>query len=115
MTPGLGKPAAEPSAALEVPEDNNNQNVQSRRMTPSAEQLLALLSRLAEGKASAAELAQATYLSADVVDAHLINLLRDRMIVPGRRGEEIVFALADSTAIQLVQLLGQIYRDRAPG
>jgi len=70
---------------------------------------LAILCRLVEGEAAAAELAQVTGLSLAGVAAHLSQLRRLGLIAARRRGVSVLFTLASPEAVAVLETLHALY------
>lgn len=70
---------------------------------------LAILCRLVEGEAGAAELAGVTGLSPGGVDSHLAQLRRLGLIAAQRRGVAVVFSLASDEAKAVLETLHALY------
>ncbi len=70
---------------------------------------LAILCRLNEGEAAAAELAEVTKLSPAGVAAHLAQLRRLGLIAARRRGVAVTFSLASPEAKAVLETLHALY------
>lgn len=70
---------------------------------------LAILCRLVEGEAGAAELAGVTGLSPGGVASHLAQLRRLGLIAAQRRGVAVVFSLASDEAKAVLETLHALY------
>lgn len=70
---------------------------------------LAILCRLVEGEAAAAELARVAGLSATGVAAHLAQLRRQRLIGARRQGIAVIFSLTSPEAKAVLETLHAIY------
>jgi DNA-binding transcriptional ArsR family regulator len=70
---------------------------------------LAILCRLVEGEAGAAELAEVTGLSPAGVAAHLAQLRRLGLIAARRRGVAVLFSLASAEAGAVLATLHALY------
>lgn len=76
---------------------------------------LAILCRLVEGEAGAAELAEVTGLSPAGVASHLAQLRRLGLIAARRRGVAVLFSLASEEAEAVLQTLHGLYCAQPPG
>lgn len=76
---------------------------------------LAILCRLVEGEAGAAELAQITRLSPAGVASHLAQLRRLGLIAARRQGVAVLFSLASEEAEAVLQILHGLYCAQPPG
>jgi DNA-binding transcriptional ArsR family regulator len=76
---------------------------------------LAILCRLVEGEAGAAELAQITGLSSAGVASHLAQLRRFGVIAARRQGVAVLFSLASEEAEAVLQTLHGLYCAQPPG
>ncbi|WP_186418145.1 metalloregulator ArsR/SmtB family transcription factor [Bosea sp. CS1GBMeth4] len=76
---------------------------------------LAILCRLVEGEAGAAELAQITGLSPAGVASHLAQLRRFGLIAARRQGVAVLFSLASAEAEAVLQTLHGLYCAQPPG
>ncbi|MGO4171208.1 ArsR/SmtB family transcription factor [Bosea sp. TAF32] len=70
---------------------------------------LAILCRLVEGEAAAAELAGVTGLSSAGVASHLAQLRRLGLIAARRRGISVMFSLASAEAAAVLETLHRLY------
>lgn len=70
---------------------------------------LAILCRLVEGEAGAAELAEVTGLSPAGVASHLAQLRRLGLIAAQRRGIAVFFSLASAEAKTVLETLHALY------
>lgn len=70
---------------------------------------LAILCRLVEGEAGAAELAEVTGLSPAGVASHLAQLRRLELIAARRRGIAVFFSLASDEAKAVLETLHALY------
>lgn len=75
---------------------------------------LAILCRLVEGEAGAAELAQITGLSPAGVASHLAQLRRLGLIAARRQGVAVLFSLASEDAEAVLQTLHALYCEPQP-
>lgn len=75
----------------------------------SSPRRLAILCRLIEGEAGAAELARVTGLSAAGVASHLAQLRRLGLIAARRRGVAVLFSLASPEAAAVLETLHALY------
>lgn len=70
---------------------------------------LAILCRLVEGEAGAAELAEVTRLSPAGLASHLAQLRRLGLIAARRRGVAVIFSLASDEAKAVLDTLHALY------
>ena len=70
---------------------------------------LAILCRLVEGEAGAAELAEVTGLSPAGLASHLAQLRRLGLIAARRRGVAVIFSLASDEATAVLETLHALY------
>lgn len=75
---------------------------------------LAILCRLVEGEAGAAELAQITGLSPAGVASHLAQLRRLGLIAARRQGAAVLYSLASEEAEAVLQTLHALYCEPQP-
>jgi ArsR family transcriptional regulator len=73
---------------------------------------IAILYALAEGSKNVMEIAETLELPQPTISRHL-KILRERgMVVPERRGANIIYALGDKRIIRALDLLRQVLNDK---
>jgi DNA-binding transcriptional ArsR family regulator len=78
----------------------------------ASEQRLLLLCRLVEGETSVGDLAEHAKLAQSAASQHLAKMRAEGLVATRREGQTIYYRLDDPDAVQVLETLSGIYREK---